>query len=100
MRLGGLELEIKELAALDPDTLDDAELSGLIVEVAKLRTRFGAVEVGLSAVWDGRRAWADEGARSGAAWLARNIHEPKPACGARLWLGRKLRHLPLVAVAG
>ena len=99
MRLVGLEVEIKELAHLDSDALDDAELGELLVDLARLRTRFEAIEVALSSAWDARRAWAVDGARSGAAWLARQTHEPKPACGARLWLGRKLRHLPLVAVA-
>lgn len=99
MRLGGLEMEIKEIATIDPDALDDSELSEVVVEMAKLRTRLESVELAMLAAWDARRVWAADGARSGAAGLARRTHEPKPVCGARLWLGRKLRHLPLVAVA-
>ncbi len=68
---GQLAQEIKELTQLDPDTLTDEELSEAVVEMTRLRSSLEAAEARLCGAWDTRRtAWADDGARSGAAWLA------------------------------
>lgn len=90
---------MKEIAALDPATMADEELSEAVVEMARLRAALEAAEVQLTAQWDSRRVWSGDGAKSGAAWLATKTREPKGDCGRRLWLGRKLADMRAVAAA-
>lgn len=99
MRLAGLELEIKELNALDPATLDDDELQSIVLELHRLSSSLDAVRASLIAAFDARRSWADTGARSCAAFLSKETGRPKPECGSQVSLARRLRHLPLVAAA-
>jgi hypothetical protein len=91
-----LAREIKEVAALEPDTLDDEALTAAVVELAHLEARFTAARNRLTGAWDRRGAWRHDGARSATAALATQTREPKAECGSRLWLERALRHLPLV----
>ncbi|MBW8825700.1 MAG: DUF222 domain-containing protein [Acidobacteria bacterium] len=58
-----------------------------------------AVTARALARWDANRSWADDGGRSGAAWLAAKTHLPKPTCRRRIRLGRTMRDLPAVAAA-
>lgn len=99
MRLAGLELEIKDLAALDPASLDDDELQSIVLELHQLSSSLDAARASLVAAFDLRRSWADSGARSCAAFLSKETGRPKPECGSQVSLARRLRHLPLVAAA-
>ncbi len=92
---------IKEVAAVDPSSLGDAEPSEELVELTHLRRQLEAVIVDRARVWDARKTWATDGsgARSGVAWLAAAAHEPKHDCGSLLWLARRLRSIPKVAAA-
>ncbi len=96
---GLLEVGIRELAALDSSGFADGELSSALVELARLRASLEAAEAGLSHAWDARRVWAADGARSGAAWLARETRNPKSDCRRRIALGRTSGQLPFVAEA-
>lgn len=99
MRLGGLALEVKEVASLDVATLDDDELQAIVLELDRLASSLDAARAALVAAFDARRSWADTGARSCAAYLAKNTGRPKAECGSLVTLGRRLRNLPLVAAA-
>jgi hypothetical protein len=92
-------LEIKELAALDPTSLVDAELSEAVVELAQLRRSLEATEARIAHAWDARRVWAVDALRSGAAWLVRETRDPRADCRRRIALGRACGQLPLAAEA-
>ena len=94
-----LERSVKELAALDAHGLSDAELRDAQVDLARLAAAFTAAQARIAVVWDQRRVWDADGAKSGAAWLARETREPKGVCASRLRLGRALRDMPLVDAA-
>src|SRR5256885_536299 len=94
-----LGIEIKELGAVDPDTLTDAELADALVEVHTQREAFAAAEARLTRAFDARTIYAADGARSAAAWLAHRTRSPKQACAARVRLGRVAQHMPLTAAA-
>ncbi len=102
MRLGvvdELERSVKELAALDGHRLSDADLRDAQVDLARAGAAFAAAQARMAVVWDQRRVWDADGAKSGAAWLARETREPKAVCTSRLRLGRALRDMPLVDAA-
>lgn len=94
-----LALAVKEVHHLEPDAIGDDELRALVLEVDRIASSLDAARTALVAALDARRSWADGGARSCAAFLATETHRPKPECAATVALGRKLRHLPLVAAA-
>ena len=96
---GGLAGEIKELQVLVDESLSDDELIAAVVELERLSSAFDATRTQLLAKLDASRAWALSGARSCPMFVAIETRRPRAECGARLALGRKLRHLPLVAVA-
>jgi len=96
---GDLAMAVKEVGSLEADTLVDEELTTAVVELATLRSALEAAEARLDAAWDTRRSWAADGARSARACLAHKTREAKGACGSRLWLGRVLAEMDLVAEA-
>ncbi len=97
--IGELEMAVKELAALGALSLSDAELRDAQIDLARLGAAFDAAQARLAVVWDQRRVWDVDGAKSGAAWLARETREPKAVCTSRLRLGRVVRDMPLVDAA-
>jgi len=94
-----LERQVKELAALDAHALSDAELRDAQIDLARVGAAFAAAQARIAVVWDQRRVWDADGAKSGAAWLARETREPKAVCTSRLRLGRVVRDMPLVDAA-
>jgi hypothetical protein len=74
-----LNISIKELGEHDPRDLTDDELSEGLVELHRLRASLEAIEAKLASTWDTRRGWAPDGAKSGAAWLARKTRASKQA---------------------
>ena len=80
----GLAMAVKELHELDPNDFTDGELSDSVVELQRQRASLEAAEARVVSVWNARRVWATDGARSGAAWLARKTRAPKVECGGRL----------------
>ncbi|HVF33637.1 MAG TPA: HNH endonuclease signature motif containing protein [Acidimicrobiales bacterium] len=95
----GLALEVKSVHHLDVDGLGDDELHALVVDLDRIASSLDAARAQLAAALDARRSWADTGARSCAAFLAHQTRRPRPECGGRVALGRKLRALPLAAAA-
>ncbi|MDX6659950.1 MAG: hypothetical protein QOJ55_772 [Solirubrobacteraceae bacterium] len=82
---------IDELVGTDPRALSDSEA---IIALHRELARLEAVAARATARWDADRRWAEEGARSGAAWLAARCRTPKDTARRRLRLGRALRDLP------
>lgn len=87
---------IGRLVETDPDLLAHNES---ILEMSKGFAQFEAAMVQAMARWDANRAWADDGGRSGASWLAAKTRLPKPTCRRRIRLGRTMRDLPVAAAA-
>jgi hypothetical protein len=72
------------------------EATVLATEVAKLAD---AAQVRVLVRLDVSRAWADDGARSGAAWVAWHCRLSQSRAGALLKCGRQLREMPAVETA-
>ena len=59
-----LERSVKELAALDAHALSDAELRDAQIDLARVGAAFSAAQARMAVVWDQRRVWDTDGAKS------------------------------------
>lgn len=90
------------LSALDgtpPVLLSDSELTARLQSLITLRDTLTAQLRSVAGEWDKRLVWAGDGARSGAAWLARNSEVSRGAAAAELRVARRLRVMPHLAGA-
>jgi hypothetical protein len=94
-----LSAGIDELLDVDPDTLDDIELTEAVVTLHREQARLAAAVTRLTAAADARRVWADDGSRSCGAWVAHRCRVPVGQARAEAWLGRRLRSMPGTAEA-
>ncbi len=94
--VGGLVAAVDAVCAADPTTLADGES---VVELNRQLQRLAAVLSRASAAFDAERAWADDGARSAASWLAARCRLPLGTARRRVELGRDLRHMAVVEKA-
>src|SRR5690349_7644469 len=97
MVLGQLRDGIEALNALDLDTLKDAELSDLVVDLQAQASLFAAAQARVLARWDARAVWADDGSKAAGARLARDAEMCRGRANAVLHRARKLASMPLVA---
>jgi hypothetical protein len=96
---GDLGLEIKRVAAIDVDSLDDESLTHAVTDLARCRAQLDAAEARLLVAYDNRKVWAARGAKSAAADLAHRTGQSKLECKMRLGSGRAMGKLPLAADA-
>jgi Domain of unknown function (DUF222) len=94
-----LAAAIDSLLTLDPDTLDDAELPDAVVALHRQQARLAAATARLTAALDARPMWAGDGSRSCGAWVAHRCRLPLGQARAGVWLGRRLRAMPVTAEA-
>ncbi len=94
-----LDRMLDRILALDCDGLDDQALSEATVRLRCQQARMAAATVALTAAFDARRAWAGDGSRSAAAWVAARTHEPLDDVRADVRLGRRLRSMPATRAA-
>jgi hypothetical protein len=87
------------LVGLDPEALSDEELGAGLVEWHRLEARLAACRARVMAVFEGRRAYAADGSKSAAAWLARKTNGSPSEKRAQTRLARRLRHMPATAAA-
>ncbi|HUF33770.1 MAG TPA: DUF222 domain-containing protein [Acidimicrobiales bacterium] len=78
------------------DRLVDAELADAVVALQEHAQRLEALQARVSARFDASRSWADDGARSGAAWLAWRLRVPQSEARRRILAGRSCRSMPVV----
>lgn len=97
--VGGLDLAVNRVVAIDPDQLADAELGALLIDLERVQSRLEAARARLTGVWDARLAWAPDGARSGAGWLAWRCRTPIGVERTAVRLARQLRTMPATAAA-
>lgn len=95
----GLAAALDALDAIDTTALSDDELGSLLVSLRALENRLDAAATRLTGEWDARQAWAADGARNGAAWLAHRTHMPHRTAQRRVRLAREVRAMPAVASA-
>jgi hypothetical protein len=87
------------LLALDPDTLTDTELHEVVVGLERQAHRLAGARAKLTAVWDGRQIWADDGSRSPGHRLAREATMSVAAAKSEVRRARALRTMPATAAA-
>ncbi len=97
-----LQLAAEALAALDdldPRSLTTGELNDAVLLMQRMRCQLEATEARVLATWDADRVWQSDGAKTGAAWLARQQRIPIQTARQRIRHARALRTLPEVASA-
>ncbi|HYI60801.1 MAG TPA: DUF222 domain-containing protein [Acidimicrobiales bacterium] len=82
-----------------PGELSEEELRQLLVQADRVRARLDAAVAGLAGAFDGRAAWAADGARGPAPWLAARTQTSASSWRGELRLARALRDMPLVEAA-
>jgi hypothetical protein len=87
---------IRALADAPPQVLADNES---IVELQRQLSALEAVATRAAGAWDASQAWAAEGAKTSAAYLAARCGLPRHVAQRRIRLGRALRHLPVLEAA-
>jgi hypothetical protein len=87
------------LAELDPDNLSDEELGATLVTWHRLDARLAASKARLTAAFECRRAYAADGSKTAAAWLARKTHGSPVQMRAQTRLARRLRRMPATTTA-
>ena len=90
---------IDALAGVDVDTLPDAALDELAIQVQRERHRLEAVVATLQARWDQRGVWRSDGSRSAAARLARDAAISLPRARRELRRAHRLASMPVLAEA-
>src|SRR5687767_14513652 len=94
--VAALRASVDAVVEADPAEATDEELVEALVALHRERQRLEAAAARMAAVWDARLAWAGDGARSGAAWMAERCRVPRSEAGAHLHLARAVRELPAV----
>jgi Domain of unknown function (DUF222) len=94
-----LSATVDRITALDPDGLDDAALADAMVVLRRDQGRLAAVVARLTAAFDSRGTWAEDGSRGAAAWIAARVHQPVEDVRAEVRLGRRLRSMPVTRAA-
>jgi hypothetical protein len=97
--LRALAAAVDEVLAADPAGWSDESLAAAMVELRRQQARLAAAVVETTAAFDARRAWADDGSRGAADWIAARARLPKREVGADLRLGRRLRAMTATRAA-
>ena len=74
--------------------MSDAALSAHVRALDAERRRVEAAMARAVAVWDGRKAWAYDGATSGAAWLGYRCELSRSSAATLVRTARRLRAMP------
>jgi Domain of unknown function (DUF222) len=97
--LRALAAAVDEALAGDPAGWSDESLAVAMVEMRRQQARLAAAVVEATAAFDARRAWADDGSRGAADWIAARARLPRREVRADLRLGRRLRAMPATRAA-
>jgi hypothetical protein len=90
---------VDDLVAVDPDAVGDGELAAAMVSLRQAQAGLAAATVQLTAAFDARRGFADDGSVSAADWIATRCRLPKRQVAGEVRLGRRLRAMPVTAAA-
>jgi hypothetical protein len=97
--LEALASAIDALAAVETILLADEDLHHQVIALQGEMSRLAAIRARLTAAWDGRRLWADDGSKSATARLARECDASAMTARVELRRARKLRSMPATAAA-
>ena len=85
--------------SVDPDALDDDELAAALMALHHSDAVRAAAKARLTAAFEARQVWANDGSRTAAAWLARHCGLPYGVARAEVRFARRLREMPATAEA-
>lgn len=91
---------VAALTEVDVDVLTDPELHALVVGVERLSAQLTVAAAPLLDRWAQRQVWADNGSKSAAARLSRELGCSKQRAAAQLRRATSLASMPLTAAAG
>ena len=97
--IGALDGAVEDVLKLDSDALTDGDLRTAMVGLRRAEARLAAAVTELTAEFDARRVWADDGSRGAADWLSHHAHRPRSEVASDVRVGRRLRNMPLVREA-
>jgi hypothetical protein len=92
-------IDAMSASSAEPARLADEELGAVLVDLHRYRARLGMIEARLTAAFDQRKAYAADGSRSTAAWLARRCNTWGRATHDQARRARRLRQMPVTAAA-
>ncbi|MGH9212838.1 MAG: DUF222 domain-containing protein [Acidimicrobiales bacterium] len=89
--VGSLDAAVDRLVGFDARLTDDGELGAGLVAMQQIKAKLCAAETALLGVFDSRRAYQADRARSTATWLAARSRTPRKVIAGLVLLGRRLR---------
>src|SRR5690606_16405352 len=95
----GLAAVLDGLAGVDAGGLCDGELAEAMVGLRREQARLAAVVAELTAVFEARQAYAADGSRSAADWIALRCRLPRAQAGREVRDARRLRSMPATRAA-
>ena len=97
--LEALDRAIDGLLALDPHTFTDTNLHEVVVGLQSRSHRLAAARAKLTAAWDRRQIWADDGSRSPGHRLSREATMSVTSAKAEVRRARALCTMPATSAA-
>lgn len=94
--------EVIDLAALldgDVASLPEAALVEQLLALHRVKARIDGALSRVVSVFDAKKTWAADGARSGPGWLAARVDQSTTVAKAEVALARDLRDMPVVDAA-
>ncbi|MFN8035875.1 MAG: DUF222 domain-containing protein [Acidimicrobiia bacterium] len=98
-RLGRVEQELRAAAGIDPRQSTDAEVTGGVVTIERLRALLDGLSTRLVAELESRDLHGLDGASSTPAWMAHQGRMSGAAARRRVRTARVSRHLPVLEAA-
>src|SRR5262245_31343142 len=96
---GRLDDVIGALLEVDPDDVTDGDLAAAMVSMRRAQSRLAAAVADLTAAFDARRVWADDGSRSAIDWVAVRARLPRSRAAGEVRDARRLRTMPVTRAA-
>jgi hypothetical protein len=85
---------VDRLLALDVDTVTDDDLADAMVGLRRQRSRLDAAVSRLTARFDARGVWGEDGSRSAVDWIASRARLPRPQVAGEVRDARRLVSMP------
>jgi hypothetical protein len=85
---------IDGLLDVDPQAASDHELAGAMVGLRREQARLAALVSELTAAFEARQVYAEDGSRSATDWIAVHARLPRPQVAGEVRDARRLRSMP------
>lgn len=86
---------LAELDAVDPRSLTDDALHGVVIELEMAAAQAAGVRARFVAEWEARRVWADDGSKAAWGRLARECQLSETTAKTEVARAKKLRSMPV-----